>query len=164
MRNDTLQTPGALQTPQLTSTVLRENPRQAAEHIPEQDSSEAGSEPDYMHNPQMQMSWLSQQKLDEGSRKDRGGINYMKARGAGVRPPVRGLMEDDAEPIFEDVMMSSRGQLEYMNEDDSMVIEDTMVIDLPPSRNRRERAELRPDFFDSAAIIEDESGFGMQMF
>lgn len=27
----------------------------------------------------------------------------------------------------------------------------------PPSRNRRERAELRPDFFDSAAIIEDES-------
>ena len=39
-------------------------------------------------------------------------------------------MEDDAEPIFEDVMMSSRGQLEYMNEDDSMVIEDTMVIDL----------------------------------
>lgn len=39
-------------------------------------------------------------------------------------------MEDDAEPIFEDVMMSSRGQLEYMNEDDSMVMEDTMVIDL----------------------------------
>lgn len=49
MRNDTLQTPGALQTPQLTSTVLRENPRQAAEHIPEPDSSEAGSEPDYLH-------------------------------------------------------------------------------------------------------------------
>lgn len=103
-------------------------------------------------------------------------------------PPFRrGLMEDDAEPIFEDVMMSSRGQLEYMNEDDSMVMEDTMVIDLvsqqsllcykqicvvamnrkrshitilpfqPASRNRRERAELRPDFFDSAAIIEDES-------
>lgn len=39
-----------------------------------------------------------------------------------------------------------------------------MVIDLPPSRNRRERAELRPDFFDSAAIIEDDSGFGMPMF
>lgn len=50
MRSDTtLPTPGALQTPQLTSTVLRENPRQAAEHIPEQDSSEAGSEPDYLH-------------------------------------------------------------------------------------------------------------------
>uniref|UniRef100_A0A4W5QTH6 STAG1 cohesin complex component n=1 Tax=Hucho hucho TaxID=62062 RepID=A0A4W5QTH6_9TELE len=66
---------------------------------------------------------------------------------------IRGLMEDDAEPIFEDVMMSSRGQLEDMNEE----FEDTMVIDLPPSRNRRERAELRPDFFDSAAMIEDES-------
>ncbi|MCJ8745934.1 hypothetical protein PDJAM_G00135980 [Pangasius djambal] len=122
MRNDTIQTPGGLQTPQLTSTVLRENPRQAAEHVPDQDSSEPGSEPDYIHK--------------------------------------RGLMEDDAEPIFEDVMMSSRGQLEDMNEE----FEDTMVIDLPPSRNRRERAELRPDFFDSTAIIEDDSGFGMQMF
>uniref|UniRef100_A0A8C1VJZ8 Cohesin subunit SA n=1 Tax=Cyprinus carpio TaxID=7962 RepID=A0A8C1VJZ8_CYPCA len=49
MRNDTLQTPGALHTPQLTSTALRENPRQAADHIPDQDSSEPGSEPDYMH-------------------------------------------------------------------------------------------------------------------
>uniref|UniRef100_A0A673MY91 Cohesin subunit SA n=1 Tax=Sinocyclocheilus rhinocerous TaxID=307959 RepID=A0A673MY91_9TELE len=122
MRNDTLQTPGALHTPQLTSTVLRENPRQAVDHIPDQDSSEPGSEPDYMHK--------------------------------------RGLMEDDAEPIFEDVMMSSRGQLEDMNEE----FEDTMVIDLPASRNRRERAELRPDFFDSTAIMEDDAGFGMQMF
>lgn len=109
-------------------------------------------------------------------------------------------MEDDAEPIFEDVMMSSRGQLEDMNEE----FEDTMVIDLvrvhrcdksfsvfvmllltvnnlfqittsahrlnylffffltlrftfqPASRNRRERAELRPDFFDSTAIMEDD--------
>uniref|UniRef100_A0A672LCY8 Cohesin subunit SA n=1 Tax=Sinocyclocheilus grahami TaxID=75366 RepID=A0A672LCY8_SINGR len=115
MRNDTLQTPGGLHTPQLTSTVLRENPRQAADHIPDQDPSEPGSEPDYMHK--------------------------------------RGLMEDDAEPIFEDVMMSSRGQLEDMNEE----FEDTMVIDLPASRNRRERAELRPDFFDSTAIMEDDS-------
>ncbi|KAJ8409598.1 hypothetical protein AAFF_G00229990 [Aldrovandia affinis] len=159
MRNDTLQTPGALQTPQLTSTVLRENPRQAAEHIPDQDS-EPGSESDYVHNPQMQMSWLGQQKLEEVNRKDRTGMNYMKARSGGVRQTVRGLMEDDAEPIFEDVMMSSRGQLEDMNEE----FEDTMVIDLPPSRNRRERAELRPDFFDSAAMIEDESGFTMPMF
>uniref|UniRef100_A0A672LEQ3 Cohesin subunit SA n=1 Tax=Sinocyclocheilus grahami TaxID=75366 RepID=A0A672LEQ3_SINGR len=160
MRNDTLQTPGGLHTPQLTSTVLRENPRQAADHIPDQDPSEPGSEPDYMHNPQMQMSWLDQQKMEEVNRKDRGGMNYMKSRSGGVRQQVRGLMEDDAEPIFEDVMMSSRGQLEDMNEE----FEDTMVIDLPASRNRRERAELRPDFFDSTAIMEDDSGFGMQMF
>ncbi|KAI5091958.1 cohesin subunit SA-1, partial [Silurus meridionalis] len=169
MRNDTIQTPGGLQTPQLTSTVLRENPRQAAEHVPDQDSSEPGSEPDYIHKympalnththththlnyySQMQMSWLDQQKMEEVNRKERGGMNYMKARSGGVRQQVRGLMEDDAEPIFEDVMMSSRGQLEDMNEE----FEDTMVIDLPPSRNRRERAELRPDFFDSTAIIED---------
>uniref|UniRef100_A0A673N481 Cohesin subunit SA n=1 Tax=Sinocyclocheilus rhinocerous TaxID=307959 RepID=A0A673N481_9TELE len=160
MRNDTLQTPGALHTPQLTSTVLRENPRQAVDHIPDQDSSEPGSEPDYMHNPQIQMSWLDQQKMEEVNRKERGGMNYMKSRSGGVRQQVRGLMEDDAEPIFEDVMMSSRGQLEDMNEE----FEDTMVIDLPASRNRRERAELRPDFFDSTAIMEDDAGFGMQMF
>uniref|UniRef100_A0A672JNR9 SCD domain-containing protein n=1 Tax=Salarias fasciatus TaxID=181472 RepID=A0A672JNR9_SALFA len=146
MRNDTLQTPGALQTPQLTSTVLREN--RPAEHMPDPDS-----EPDVTH-PQMQMSWLGQQKMEEVNRKDRTGMNYIKSRSnQGVRQTVRGLMEDDAEPIFEDVMMSSRGQLEDMNEE----FEDTMVIDLPPSRNRRERAELRPDFFDSAAMIEDES-------
>ncbi|XP_046900599.1 cohesin subunit SA-1a [Hypomesus transpacificus] len=158
MRNDTFQTPGALQTPQLTSTVLREN--RPTEHIPDPDS-EPGSENDYVHNPQMQMSWLGQQKMEEVGRKDRSNINYMKARSnQGVRQTVRGLMEDDAEPIFEDVMMSSRGQLEDMNEE----FEDTMVIDLPPSRNRRERAELRPDFFDSAAMIEDESGFTMPMF
>lgn len=46
-------------------------------------------------------------------------------------------MEDDAEPIFEDVMMSSRGQLEDMNEE----FEDTMVIDLV-SRG----AEVLPTF------------------
>uniref|UniRef100_A0A7N6B6R0 Cohesin subunit SA n=1 Tax=Anabas testudineus TaxID=64144 RepID=A0A7N6B6R0_ANATE len=158
LRNDTLQTPGPLQTPQLTSTVLREN--RPVEHMPDPDS-EPGSENDYVHNPQMQMSWLSQQKMEEVNRKDRTGMNYIKSRSnQGVRQTVRGLMEDDAEPIFEDVMMSSRGQLEDMNEE----FEDTMVIDLPPSRNRRERAELRPDFFDSAAMIEDESGFSMPMF
>uniref|UniRef100_A0A673MXT8 Cohesin subunit SA n=1 Tax=Sinocyclocheilus rhinocerous TaxID=307959 RepID=A0A673MXT8_9TELE len=153
MRNDTLQTPGALHTPQLTSTVLRENPRQAVDHIPDQDSSEPGSEPDYMHKYgiKIQMSWLDQQKMEEVNRKERGGMNYMKSRSGGVRQ--RGLMEDDAEPIFEDVMMSSRGQLEDMNEE----FEDTMVIDLPASRNRRERAELRPDFFDSTAIMEDDA-------
>uniref|UniRef100_A0A8C4H7F2 Cohesin subunit SA n=1 Tax=Dicentrarchus labrax TaxID=13489 RepID=A0A8C4H7F2_DICLA len=148
MRNDTLQTPGALQTPQLTSTVLREN----RPFYPSQLTVlERMFEPLFVFSPQMQMSWLGQQKMEEVNRKDRTGMNYIKSRSnQGVR---RGLMEDDAEPIFEDVMMSSRGQLEDMNEE----FEDTMVIDLPPSRNRRERAELRPDFFDSAAMIEDES-------
>uniref|UniRef100_A0A673CF70 Cohesin subunit SA n=1 Tax=Sphaeramia orbicularis TaxID=375764 RepID=A0A673CF70_9TELE len=130
MRNDTLPTPGALQTPQLTSTVLREN--RPAEHMPDPDS-EPGSENDFLYrNGVVRCGTLNPRKF---------------------HTDMRGLMEDDAEPIFEDVMMSSRGQLEDMNEE----FEDTMVIDLPPSRNRRERAELRPDFFDSAAMIEDES-------
>uniref|UniRef100_A0A673MNN7 Cohesin subunit SA n=1 Tax=Sinocyclocheilus rhinocerous TaxID=307959 RepID=A0A673MNN7_9TELE len=116
MRNDTLQTPGGLHTPQLTSTVLRENPRQAADHIPDQ-------------------------------------VKFVRINSLAMHYSFISLMEDDAEPIFEDVMMSSRGQLEDMNEE----FEDTMVIDLPASRNRRERAELRPDFFDSTAIMEDDS-------
>ncbi|KAL6471718.1 hypothetical protein MHYP_G00203680 [Metynnis hypsauchen] len=80
-------------------------------------------------------------------------LDQIKTREAVATLHNQGLMEDNAEPIFEDVMMSSRGQLEDMNEE----FEDTMVIDLPLSRNRRERAELRPDFFDSAAMMENES-------
>lgn len=109
----------------------------------------------YCLSPQMQMSWLGQQKMEEVNRKERTAMNYMKARsGGGVRHTVqvekelqtffrfclfvyckvrvaffpirRGLMEDDGEPIFEDVMMSSRGHLEDMSEE----FEDTMVIDL----------------------------------
>lgn len=38
-------------------------------------------------------------------------------------------MDDDTEPIFEDMMMSSRSQLEDINEE----FEDTMVIDLVSS-------------------------------
>ncbi|KAJ4939821.1 hypothetical protein JOQ06_029257 [Pogonophryne albipinna] len=86
LRNDTLPTPGALQTPQLTSTVLREN--RPAEHLPDPDS-EPGSENDFVHNPQMQMSWLGQQKMEEVNRKDRTGMNYIKARSnQGVRQTV----------------------------------------------------------------------------
>uniref|UniRef100_A0A8C3INI5 Cohesin subunit SA n=1 Tax=Chrysemys picta bellii TaxID=8478 RepID=A0A8C3INI5_CHRPI len=85
-RNDTIQTPGALQTPQLTSTVLRENTRQMGEQIQEHES-EHGSEQDFLHNPQMQISWLGQQKLEDLNRKDRTGMNYMKGR-SGVRHAV----------------------------------------------------------------------------
>uniref|UniRef100_A0A670JAG6 Cohesin subunit SA n=1 Tax=Podarcis muralis TaxID=64176 RepID=A0A670JAG6_PODMU len=135
-RNDSIQTPGALQTPQLTSTVLRENTRQMP-------TVSYASVCIYPVKPTI-ICLISLPTYSYSF--------FLSTR--------RGLMEDDAEPIFEDVMMSSRGQLEDMNEE----FEDTMVIDLPPSRNRRERAELRPDFFDSAAIIEDDSGFGMPMF
>ncbi|TFK15421.1 alpha-ketoglutarate-dependent dioxygenase alkB-like protein 3 [Platysternon megacephalum] len=36
-----------------------------------------------------------------------------------------------------------------------------MDIDLPPSKNRRERTELKPDFFDPASIM-DESSYTKQ--
>lgn len=41
----------------------------------------------------MQMSWLDQQKMEEVNRKDRGGMNYMKARSGGVRQQVWVLLE-----------------------------------------------------------------------
>uniref|UniRef100_A0A673HR09 Cohesin subunit SA n=1 Tax=Sinocyclocheilus rhinocerous TaxID=307959 RepID=A0A673HR09_9TELE len=63
-----------------------------------------------------------------------------------------GLMEDDEEPIVEDVMMSSEERLDDLNEGMDF---DTMDIDLPPSKNRRERSELKPDYFDPASIMDD---------
>uniref|UniRef100_A0A673LHB4 Cohesin subunit SA n=1 Tax=Sinocyclocheilus rhinocerous TaxID=307959 RepID=A0A673LHB4_9TELE len=73
-----------------------------------------------------------------------------------------GLMEDDEEPIVEDVMMSSEERLDDLNEGMDF---DTMDIDLPPSKNRRERSELKPDYFDPASIMDDsvilDSGCGV---
>uniref|UniRef100_A0A668VP17 Cohesin subunit SA n=1 Tax=Oreochromis aureus TaxID=47969 RepID=A0A668VP17_OREAU len=70
-----------------------------------------------------------------------------------------GLMEEDEEPIVEDVMMSSEGRMDDLNEGMDF---DTMDIDLPPSKNRRERSELKPDYFDPS--IMDESMLGVSMF
>uniref|UniRef100_A0A4W5KBN6 Cohesin subunit SA n=1 Tax=Hucho hucho TaxID=62062 RepID=A0A4W5KBN6_9TELE len=69
-----------------------------------------------------------------------------------------GLMEDDEEPIVEDVMMSSEDRLEDLNEGMDF---DTMDIDLPPSKNRRERSELKPDYFDPSSIMDDSVGIGL---
>uniref|UniRef100_A0A3B4GWU9 Cohesin subunit SA n=1 Tax=Pundamilia nyererei TaxID=303518 RepID=A0A3B4GWU9_9CICH len=66
-----------------------------------------------------------------------------------------GLMEDDEEPIVEDVMMSSEDRLEDINEGMDF---DTMDIDLPASKNRRERTELKPDYFDPSSIMDDSVG------
>uniref|UniRef100_A0A8C7Y446 Cohesin subunit SA n=1 Tax=Oryzias sinensis TaxID=183150 RepID=A0A8C7Y446_9TELE len=71
-----------------------------------------------------------------------------------------GLMEEDEEPIVEDVMMSSEGRMDDLNEGMDF---DTMDIDLPPSKNRRERSELKPDYFDPASIM-DESVNEMKGF
>uniref|UniRef100_A0A3B3Y4F2 Cohesin subunit SA n=1 Tax=Poecilia mexicana TaxID=48701 RepID=A0A3B3Y4F2_9TELE len=63
-----------------------------------------------------------------------------------------GLMEEDEEPIVEDVMMSSEDRLEDINEGMDF---NTMEIDLPASKNRRERNELKPDYFDPSSIMDD---------
>uniref|UniRef100_A0A673YAP2 Cohesin subunit SA n=1 Tax=Salmo trutta TaxID=8032 RepID=A0A673YAP2_SALTR len=70
------------------------------------------------------------------------------------------LMEDDEEPIVEDVMMSSEDRLEDLNEGMDF---DTMDIDLPPSKNRRERSELKPDYFDPSSIMDDSVGIGLSL-
>ncbi|KAM4797705.1 LOW QUALITY PROTEIN: cohesin subunit SA-2-like [Urocitellus parryii] len=126
-REQTLHTPVMMQTPQLTSTIMREPKRLRPE-----DS--------FMSVYPMQTEH-HQTPLDY----NRHGTS---------------LMEDDEEPIVEDVMMSSEGRIEDLNEGMDF---DTMDIDLPPSKNRRERTELKTDFFDPASIM-DESVLGVSMF
>uniref|UniRef100_A0A2K6FZT0 Cohesin subunit SA n=1 Tax=Propithecus coquereli TaxID=379532 RepID=A0A2K6FZT0_PROCO len=126
-REQTLHTPVMMQTPQLTSTIMREPKRLRPE-----DS--------FMSVYPMQTEH-HQPPLDYNRR-------------------GTSLMEDDEEPIVEDVMMSSEGRIEDLNEGMDF---DTMDIDLPPSKNRRERTELKPDFFDPASIM-DESVLGVSMF
>lgn len=126
-REQTLHTPVMMQTPQLTSTIMREPKRLRPE-----DS--------FMSVYPMQTEH-HQTPLDYNQR-------------------GTSIMEDDEEPIVEDVMMSSEGRIEDLNEGMDF---DTMDIDLPPSKNRRERTELKPDFFDPASIM-DESVLGVSMF
>uniref|UniRef100_A0A673YBP0 Cohesin subunit SA n=1 Tax=Salmo trutta TaxID=8032 RepID=A0A673YBP0_SALTR len=61
---------------------------------------------------------------------------------------------------LEDVMMSSEDRLEDLNEGMDF---DTMDIDLPPSKNRRERSELKPDYFDPSSIMDDSVGIGLSL-
>uniref|UniRef100_A0A0K8RB16 Putative cdna flj58155 highly similar to cohesin subunit sa-2 n=1 Tax=Ixodes ricinus TaxID=34613 RepID=A0A0K8RB16_IXORI len=126
-REQTLHTPVMMQTPQLTSTIMRE-----PKGLRPEDS--------FMGVYPMQTEH-HQTPLDYNRR-------------------GTSLMEDDEEPIVEDVMMSSEGRIEDLNEGMDF---DTMDIDLPPSKNRRERTELKPDFFDPASIM-DESVLGVSMF
>uniref|UniRef100_A0A4W3J1N5 Cohesin subunit SA n=1 Tax=Callorhinchus milii TaxID=7868 RepID=A0A4W3J1N5_CALMI len=127
-REHSLQTPLMMQSPQLTSTVMREPKRLR----PEEESYMGVYQMPPQHHPSH--------------------VEYNR-RGSG-------LMEDDEEPIVEDVMMSSEGRIEDLNEGMDF---DTIDIDLPPSKNRRERNELKPDFFDPASIM-DDSVLGVSMF
>ncbi|XP_018414123.1 PREDICTED: cohesin subunit SA-2 [Nanorana parkeri] len=164
-REQTMNTPVMMQTPQLTSTIMRDPKRLRPEesYMPVYPMQHEHHQPAIDYNTQV--TWmLAQRQQEEAARQhqERAAMNFVKLR-TNLQHAIRrnpGLMEDDEEPIVEDVMMSSEGRIEDLNEGMDF---DTMDIDLPPSKNRRERTELKPDFFDPASIM-DESVLGVSMF
>ncbi|XP_042829842.1 cohesin subunit SA-2 isoform X4 [Panthera tigris] len=163
-REQTLHTPVMMQTPQLTSTIMREPKRLRPE---DSFMSVYPMQTEHHQTPldyNTQVTWMLAQRQHEEARQqqERAAMSYVKLR-TNLQHAIRrgtSLMEDDEEPIVEDVMMSSEGRIEDLNEGMDF---DTMDIDLPPSKNRRERTELKPDFFDPASIM-DESVLGVSMF
>uniref|UniRef100_A0A8C2KRL4 Cohesin subunit SA n=1 Tax=Cyprinus carpio TaxID=7962 RepID=A0A8C2KRL4_CYPCA len=137
-------TPVMMSSPHIVSTVLRDakklRPDNETPHTPLQQQQHQHM--DY----NSQVAWMMAQKQQQ----ERASLQYSKMRGH-IQHTI-GLMEDDEEPIVEDVMMSSEERLDDLNEGMDF---DTMDIDLPPSKNRRERSELKPDYFDPASIMDD---------
>uniref|UniRef100_A0A8D0AUY0 Cohesin subunit SA n=1 Tax=Sander lucioperca TaxID=283035 RepID=A0A8D0AUY0_SANLU len=133
-----MQTPVMLPSPHLTSTAMRDPKR--------------GLHPSSFSS---QVTWmLAQRQQEEARQQQERAMNYAKLR-TNLQHAIRrgtGLMEEDEEPIVEDVMMSSEGRMDDLNEGMDF---DTMDIDLPPSKNRRERSELKPDYFDPASIMDE---------
>uniref|UniRef100_A0AAR2JQ12 Cohesin subunit SA n=1 Tax=Pygocentrus nattereri TaxID=42514 RepID=A0AAR2JQ12_PYGNA len=125
-RDQSMQTPVMMPSPHLTSTVMRDTKRLR----PEDSYMGVYTMPPEQQQPQPPPQHHAPPQTRRGS----------------------GLMEDDEEPIVEDVMMSSEGRIEDLNEGMDF---DTMDIDLPASKNRRERSELKPDFFDPASIMDE---------
>uniref|UniRef100_A0A8C3G9A4 Cohesin subunit SA n=1 Tax=Cyclopterus lumpus TaxID=8103 RepID=A0A8C3G9A4_CYCLU len=145
-----MQTPVMLPSPHLTSTAMRDPKRG-------RDDSFMGT-PQHIQTPMdynSQVTWmLAQRQQEEARQQQERAMNYAKLR-TNLQQAIRrgtGLMEEDEEPIVEDVMMSSEGRMDDLNEGMDF---DTMDIDLPPSKNRRERSELKPDYFDPASIMDE---------
>uniref|UniRef100_A0A8D0AR06 Cohesin subunit SA n=1 Tax=Sander lucioperca TaxID=283035 RepID=A0A8D0AR06_SANLU len=134
-----MQTPVMLPSPHLTSTAMRDPKRG-------RDDSFMGVYP-LPHDQQQPHQHPQHHQQTPQHHQTPMDYKYVCRRGTG-------LMEEDEEPIVEDVMMSSEGRMDDLNEGMDF---DTMDIDLPPSKNRRERSELKPDYFDPASIM-DESG------
>ncbi|XP_012675064.2 cohesin subunit SA-2-like isoform X2 [Clupea harengus] len=180
-REQGAQTPVMMPLPHLTSTVLREPKKlrqeeayvyaMANEHQhqhQQQHQQQAPLTPQSQPQPTMdyntQVTWMMAQRQQAEARQqhERASMHYAKMR-SHMQQAIRrgtGLMEDDEEPIVEDVMMSSEDRLEDLNEGMDF---DTMDIDLPASKNRRERTELKPDYFDPASIM-DDSVLNVSMF
>ncbi|KAK1346392.1 hypothetical protein QTO34_000248 [Cnephaeus nilssonii] len=130
-REQTLHTPVMMQTPQLTSTIMREPKRLRPE------DSFMGVYPMQTEHHQTpldyntQVTWMLAQRQQEEARQqqERAAMSYVKLR-TNLQHAIRrgaSLMEDDEEPIVEDVMMSSEGRIEDLNEGMDF---DTMDIDL----------------------------------
>uniref|UniRef100_A0A673BYZ2 Cohesin subunit SA n=1 Tax=Sphaeramia orbicularis TaxID=375764 RepID=A0A673BYZ2_9TELE len=150
MWQQSMQTPVMMPSPHLTSTAMRD-PKRA------RDDSFMGT-PQHHQTPMdynSQVTWmLAQRQQEEARQQQERAMNYAKLR-TNLQHAIRrgtGLMEEDEEPIVEDVMMSSEGRMDDLNEGMDF---DTMDIDLPPSKNRRERSELKPDYFDPASIMDE---------
>uniref|UniRef100_A0A673BZX3 Cohesin subunit SA n=1 Tax=Sphaeramia orbicularis TaxID=375764 RepID=A0A673BZX3_9TELE len=146
MWQQSMQTPVMMPSPHLTSTAMRD-PKRA------RDDSFMGVYP--IPHDHSQVTWmLAQRQQEEARQQQERAMNYAKLR-TNLQHAIRrgtGLMEEDEEPIVEDVMMSSEGRMDDLNEGMDF---DTMDIDLPPSKNRRERSELKPDYFDPASIMDE---------
>uniref|UniRef100_A0A674PIX0 Cohesin subunit SA n=1 Tax=Takifugu rubripes TaxID=31033 RepID=A0A674PIX0_TAKRU len=121
-----MQTPVMLPSPHLTSTAMRDWIKTLLINV-------------LLHNSS-QVTWmLAQRQQEEARQQQERAMNYAKLR-TNLQHAITGLMEEDEEPIVEDVMMSSEGRMDDLNEGMDF---DTMDIDLPPSKNRRERSELK---------------------
>uniref|UniRef100_A0A8C5EMQ4 Cohesin subunit SA n=1 Tax=Gouania willdenowi TaxID=441366 RepID=A0A8C5EMQ4_GOUWI len=165
-----LQTPVMMPSPHLTSTAMRDPKRgrddsymgvYALPHEqpqPHQHPQHHQQMPQHHQTPMeynSSVTWmLAQRQQEEARQQQERAMNYVKLR-TNLQHAIRrstGLMEEDEEPIVEDVMMSSEGRMDDLNEGMDF---DTMDIDLPPSKNRRERSELKPDYFDPASIMDE---------
>uniref|UniRef100_A0A672JQR5 Cohesin subunit SA n=1 Tax=Salarias fasciatus TaxID=181472 RepID=A0A672JQR5_SALFA len=142
-REQSAQTPMMMHSPHLTSTVLRDPKKMRPEdgYAAAQFTMPVEQQHQQPMTPQQQQQPHQEQLMRRSCVVD-------SRRGSG-------LMEDDEEPIMEDVMMSSEDRLEDINEGMDF---DTMDIDLPASKNRRERTELKPDYFDPSSIMDDSVG------
>uniref|UniRef100_A0A665X0Q8 Cohesin subunit SA n=1 Tax=Echeneis naucrates TaxID=173247 RepID=A0A665X0Q8_ECHNA len=170
-REQNVQTPVMMHSPHLTSTVLRDPKKMRpedsyttaytipTEQHPHQPLS-TQQQPQHHHQAALdyntQVTWMltQRQQAEARQQQERVNMHYAKMRNHMQQAMRRGsgLMEDDEEPIVEDVMMSSEDRLEDINEGMDF---DTMDIDLPASKNRRERTELKPDYFDPSSIMDD---------
>uniref|UniRef100_A0A8C2ZEV6 Cohesin subunit SA n=1 Tax=Cyclopterus lumpus TaxID=8103 RepID=A0A8C2ZEV6_CYCLU len=155
-REQNMQTPVMMHSPHLTSTVLRD-PKKMRQ---EDSCTAAFTMPTEQLPHHTQVTWMltQRQQVEARQQQERVSMHYAKMRNHIRRGS--GLMEDDEEPIVEDVMMSSEDRLEDINEDMNF---ETMDIDLPASKNRRERSELKPDYFDPSSIM-DDSVLNVSMF